>query len=450
MRIRLSTDIRQLSRYLPRFLSLMGLNAWRKREASLVALARGTNFQSHLVHRYHWLELEIARLRLCRRASGTLSARMEGAATASALRFAAAAVEIEARLGERARMEWRGRLRDALKADCGFAPVYLEAMHAANTGIGQFDVSMVDLEKLGRHDMTFSRRDIRFNIECKHVSGDSGRRIHQRDFYRVMGAVYDILEKAAPSKPPSTILITLDDRLPADDASVNALVREIRQSRDAELGSIHRGTYFNIEKRSTLLDLGAESVLDHLSLQRRVQAAYGDSCHAVTTGDHHGRLTIVMRSRAEDDHSKPLLQALKSAYKQLPTDAPGYISVQVDDLSYSELTYDHVLTRFQRLSMALLCTRPAEHVAGVLFTTFRPASGRPDNAWNPMVVQQNPNFREDWKHKYALPFGYQVTLEQARFQSTLQLDRSATNEEFNALPSSASYRRRSARLSGAL
>lgn len=108
-------DIGRLQTYLPRFIAMIGVKAWNKRAGALLQQARGTPFQSYVVERYHWLELELAHLREWRQKTGTLSPRMESAATISALRFAAACVQINANLSLGGRSELRGRLRDALK-----------------------------------------------------------------------------------------------------------------------------------------------------------------------------------------------------------------------------------------------------------------------------------------------------------------------------------------------
>lgn len=153
MQLSFDQDIRRLQTYIPRFVAMIGLKAWDKRAAALLQQARGTVFQSYVINRYHWLELELAHLRQWRQKTGSLSARMESAASTSALRFAAACVEIDARLSARGRSELRGRLRDALKSDSGFAPLYLEVLHAVALASHGFSVGLPDLEKRAQYDV---------------------------------------------------------------------------------------------------------------------------------------------------------------------------------------------------------------------------------------------------------------------------------------------------------
>jgi hypothetical protein len=444
MRLSLPNDIARLQNYIPRFIALIGVKAWDKRAAALLQQARGTPAQSHVVERYHWLELELAHLRQWRRKAGKLSPRMESAASISALRFAAAVVEIHARSSERARAELRGRLRDAMKSDSGFAPIYLEALHVVNSAVDRFDVTLPDLEDKGRHDLHFEDGEIAFNIECKHISADAGRRIHQKDFYRLMHNLFETMVPPGRDREvPTIILVTLDDRLPAADARQRELTDAIRDVAAKSIGTTASGTFFEISKLSYAAHFGLEPVLDRTLFQQRVQECFGANCHSVTTGDRHAGLTVILRSLVEDDHTKPQLEALKLAARQLPKNVPAFVSVQFDDLDFSELLYPHVTDRLQLLSAYFFETRESSHIAAALFNAYRPAAHlSPEEEWNPIVACWNPQLDEDWKA--GLPFQEGVDPGVARSLSSATLPRKATRFEFNKSPSSAAWRRRAA------
>jgi hypothetical protein len=89
---------------------------------------------------------------------------MESATSTSALQFAAACVEIDKHLTHRGRAEFRGRLRHALKSDCGFAPIYLEVLHAIGLSSHGFDVNLPDLEKSARFDVAGERNGRAFAL----------------------------------------------------------------------------------------------------------------------------------------------------------------------------------------------------------------------------------------------------------------------------------------------
>lgn len=445
MQLQFDQDIGRLQGYLPRFVAMIGVKAWDKRAAALVQQARGTAFQSYVIQRYHWLELEIAHLRRWRRKAGGLSARMESATSTSALQFAAACVEVDQNLTHRGRAEFRGRLRDALKSDCGFAPIYLEVLHAIGLSSHGFDIDLPDLEKNARFDVAGERNGCVFAVECKHVSADAGRRIHQKDFYRIIDDLYDTLvPPGSTTAIPAVILVTLDDRLSAADTARRDLVRAIRQISVEPLGSKVRGTSFEVSKVSYAEHFGLEPITDQKLFQERAQKSFGADCHAVTTADRYAGLTIVMRSLVGDDHTKPQLDALRAAARQLPSDRPAFVALQFDDLDFSELFYPHVAERLNVVANYFFATRESSHIGAVLFSAYRPSmSVDPVNQWNPMVICWNPAFDEEWK--VGLPFQGTIDPDVARSISDATRPRIASAAEFNRLPSSASFRRRAAR-----
>jgi len=445
MRLPLHSDVGRLQTYLPRFVAMIGVKAWDKRATALLQQARGTAFQSYVVERYHWLELELAYLRRWRQKAGGLSPRMESAASTSALRFAAFCVEIDARLNPRGRAELRGRLRDALKSDGGFAPLYIEVLHAAALSSHGFEIDLPDLEKSARYDVEGERNGTVFTSECKHISADAGRRIHQKDFYRLIQELFDTLVPPASARAaPSIILITLDDRLPSADASRRAIVGAVRHIVNEPLETRIRGAFFEVAKLSYAANFGFDPITDRTIFRERAQELFGANCHAVTTADQYAGLTIVMRSLVEDDHTKPQLEALKAAARQLPIDKTAFVAVQFDDLDFSELLYPHVAERLQMVANYFFATRDSAHIGAVVFSAYRPSRRiDPVHEWNPLVVCWNPAFNEEFKT--GLPFQSEIDMQIARSISDTTRSRRATRAEVNRSPSSASYRRRAVR-----
>lgn len=445
MRLPLYNDIGRLQAYLPRFVAMIGVKAWDKRATALLQQARGTAFQGYIVERYHWLELELAYLRRWRQKAGGLSPRMESAASTSALRFAAACVEIDARLNARGRAELRGRLRDALKSNCGFAPLYLEVLHAAALSSHGFEVDLPDLEKRARYYVEGERNGIAFAIECKHITADAGRRIHQKDFYRIVHELFDTLMPPGSGQAiPAIILVTLDDRLPAADAARRELVDIVRQIVAGPIETRIRGGFFEVAKLSYAANFGLVPITDRTVFHERTKELFGADCHAVTTADRYAGLTIVMRSLIGDDHTKPQLDALKAAARQLPTDKATFVALQFDDLDFSELLFPHVAERLQLVANYFFATRESAHIGAAVFSAYRPSMRiDPVNEWNPLVVCWNPALNEQWKA--GLPFQSAIDMRIARSISDSTRSRQATPAEFNRTPSSASYRRRAAR-----
>ena len=145
----------------------------------------------------------------------------------AALNFAAIMVEVHARLGSRARHVLEGRIRDSLKAETGFAPLYLELDLARRLMDAGYDVEFPDMEGSARYDLLFSRDGFAGEVECKSLSADAGRQIHRKDFYRFMEAIAPALSRQAELKRREVLLITLDARLPSNTSERTLLVKEV-------------------------------------------------------------------------------------------------------------------------------------------------------------------------------------------------------------------------------
>jgi len=446
LKILLPTEIRHLQSYIPRFIAIVGLKAWNKREAKLLSLVTSDPFQAKVVQHYHWLELELARLRQAKKRSGHLSARMESVATLSALHFVGASVELYQSLESAAKKEFQGRLRDGLKATSGFAPVYLELMHAFQFSMRGYDVSFPDMEHSGRHDLTLKNSSVTFEVECKHISVDAGRKIHQKDFYRLMTTMIDLLSDEIPlHSSRSILLVTLEDRLPTSDRGQEKIADEIRNLANQPIGTRMDFDGFKIAHLSQVGELGLAKITDEADLQKRVQNRFGESCHMVATGNSERGLAIIIRSRNEDDHSKPQLDAMKYACKQLSGDQPAFISIQFDDMNFSQLQLPHVKRRMNVLSQYLFASRESHYLAATIFSAYQPTMRLgSDEMWNPVSVFWNDKFKDEWRE--SLPFQEGMKDDYVAYISAATKPRPALAEEFNKSPSSAAWRRRRAKL----
>lgn len=323
--------------------------------------------------------------------------------------------------------------------------MYLEVLHAAALSEHRFAVGFPDLEKYARYDVEGRGNGPTFAIECKHITADAGRRIHQKDFYRLIHELFETLvPNGSDHAIPTIVLVTLDDRLPAADAARHEISEAIRRIVNQPLKARIRCPFFEVEKLSYAANFGLEPVTDRALFQARAQELFGADCHAVSTADRHAGLTIVFRSRVGDDHTKPQLDALKAAARQLPIDKPAFVAVQFDDLNFSELLYPHVAERLRLVANYFFSTRESAHIGAAVFSAYRPSARMdPLNDWHPLVICWNPAFRD--VRRAGLPFQGAIDMSVARTISSVTLPRRASLSEFNASPSSASFRRQAAR-----
>ena len=100
-----------------------------------------------------------------------------------------------------------------------------------------------------------------------------------------------------------------------------------------------------------------------------------------------------MRSRKEDDHSKPVLEAIKKAATQFSGTRPGFIAVQFDDLRPQDLLLPHLRRNMGLLSYYLFHQCQAEHVAATYFCIFGGLTAFERGIGRPAFAVPNPKLR---------------------------------------------------------
>ena len=151
MKINFSRDIRGLQSYLPDFLILVDRKRWQKRLQQLCRESFTSAVQAHIVLHYHWLELAIGHhLSKLTGEAPLLDEDMFSSELLAGLYFAQTVVEVNRLLGPKGQNALRGRLRDALKSDSGFAPLFSEMDIARRLFDAGFQVEFSDLAGCGK------------------------------------------------------------------------------------------------------------------------------------------------------------------------------------------------------------------------------------------------------------------------------------------------------------
>lgn len=112
-----------LAPYISQFVDLMGRDRWFRRADHLDREQRQSPNRWKIVADYHWLELAISFQADVLEKEGRLRPELVNGLIFAALHFAATTVEVHRRLSGEAKLALTGRLRDALKAETGFAPL---------------------------------------------------------------------------------------------------------------------------------------------------------------------------------------------------------------------------------------------------------------------------------------------------------------------------------------
>lgn len=370
MHLQRPTTLEELAPYLSRFFPLVGRDRWFKRADQLDAKQRRSPFRGKIIADYHWLELAISFQSDVLEKQGRLLPELATMQVRAGLHFAATVVDVHDQLGPKGKRELTGRLRDALKAETGFAALYLEMDIAQRLAIGGFDVAFPDLESTSQYDIAFDNGAVSGEVECKSLSVDAGRKIHRKDFYRFIEAMTPAFFSQIEGGKREILLVELNDRLPANLGEQKELRRAVTEMLlGGEVGRICQGS-FEISLLNFDDELPGVPVLDQTTLNAACQKKFGASCHAAGTMTEDAGCLIAMRSRMEDDPSKPLLEAMRKAASQFSGTRPAFVAVQFDDISPADLMLPHIRRRAGILSYALFHHYGAAHVNATCFSGF--------------------------------------------------------------------------------
>lgn len=367
MLVNLPTDPEALAESLVPFVELVGRDRWTKRLAHLNAEMNASPFRWKIVADYHWLEVAIEHL------LGMMASQnriQTDKLILTALKFAATTVEVHARLSKKGKQLLEGRLRDALKADNGFAPVYLELDLAQRLMDEGYDVEFSDIEGTGQFDLLFEKGAFVGEVECKSQSVDAGRQIHRKDFYRFIETISPALQEQLKVKRRELLVITLKARLSPNMANQAALRRVVTAMLAS--GGPHKmnGQGFHVERRSFDDAFPEFDLASPGNFHSLCKTAFGQDVHAAGAVTEDGGCMVVMLSLKEDDTSKPMLEALRKAATQFSGKRPSFIAIQEHGIEAADLMLRHVRRRAGILSHALFFHYGAAHVNGVSVSAF--------------------------------------------------------------------------------
>lgn len=422
MRFDVPRELEGLAASIPGFLSLVDAHQWRRRVDQLARDCRRTPFLQKIVADYHWLEMELDMQMAILREHGRLIPQEITSQSMAALQFAATTVEVAQRLDPAGNTNLRGRLRDSIRS--GFAGLYLEMDTTLSLLDHGFHVQLPDLGGLASYDLLFQNDAAEGEVECKSVSADAGRKIHRRDFYRFADGLTSALIERMRRPGRDVLLITLDDRLDPATAAQAALRSAVLSLLEQVTLAAAPGSGFLIERLSYDEALPGQSFSDSSTLHSACKRAFGHNCHATGLMDEKAGSLIVMRSRREDDHSKPQLEALKKAASQLSAHRPGFIAVQYEDVQPQDLTLPHLRERAAILANALFCSANSEHLVAVHHSAYDGLHLSGSTYGKAAFVVWNPRWQGPTD---SLPF--RTGISDSDFAAALGLDAGASDSD---------------------
>lgn len=359
------------------------LNRRFKRVDQLDTEQRTSAYLAMIVADYHWLEMAISYQGDVLGKHGRLDPGLVDIPSLAALRFASTVVQAHRQLSPKGRTSLEGRPRDALSAEVGLAPVFLEMELGQRLSEAGHDVTFPDLEGTAQHDIQFGRGVFQCEVECKSLSADAGRQIHRKNFYRFIDSVAPSIEARAMQPGCDVLVVTLVERLSSRTSDQQQIRVDLGTMLSAGPRELVRAAY-RMERKRYDECLADAPLNDRRAYYEACQRAFGSNCHAAGMIDPLGECgcLIVMRSDREDDTSLPLLEAMRKAASQLSGKRPSFIAVQFNNVASEDISRLSIMRRTQMLATALFFQYGAAHVNGMPFSGF---GGRTNGLSSPLV-----------------------------------------------------------------
>lgn len=410
MRFDIKNDFASLASCLREFLAIASHERWFKRVDELDRQRQSSAFLGKIIADYHWLEFALSHQNEVLSQEHRLGDEWADPLSLAALRFAQGFLKIREQLDETGHRLLDGRLRDALKSETGFAPLFHEIDFASGLVDHGYDVSFPDLcGQHGQCDLLFRGAASSFDVECKSISADAGRQIHRSVFYRFMHSIEDMIGHKKLHGQSLLVFVNLHSRLGPDAASQNALRNAIQSLLEDPSHSPVKSPHFTVERFNIHELFEPDALSNQDKLYRACKNRFGENIHVSGGIGGDFGCTVAMHSEREDDTSAPWLEAMRKAASQLTRTRPGFISIQFQEVDGPGLLSASLRRRAAILCAALFTHYEARHVNGVHICGFRSGILRKGQIGAPafLILNPAPDIRLDFAREpflRSLPF----------------------------------------------
>lgn len=357
----------ELPDLMDRFFSLLDSSTWDRAFARLAKrLAEGPFGHEYAARRLP-IELELYRIRQNNAAAGKYVVEAVTPARLSAYQFLWSFVQVFERTTAIGQVRMRGDLRSAL--DIGFQPLAFELATVVHLSTFGFDIELLDIEGGGRFDYLIAKDGKTFELDCKSISTDVGRRIHAEQFHRL---AIKAQRRLGEHLPPGghIVRLTIPGRLVVTDDVRGSFAEMIENAIDSEestaidgLGtaSYQRFNRDELQLGRTSRDPLTRSALQELGIQPDRTFVLKNSI---------GTVIVAVRSELPDRSQDRLYEQLKrSAESQFSRTRPAILAVELRDLDADQIR-DMATRRgswLPQVAGRLLAATSRHHVIGLGF-----------------------------------------------------------------------------------
>ncbi|MBI1215472.1 MAG: hypothetical protein GC185_06615 [Alphaproteobacteria bacterium] len=229
MQLKMEAFPAELPAVLSRFLSIVGMGKLKPR---LDEIERHLNDTGWKVYAEDRLGLEVALLKTINYKKTTSRVQWPPR-TPDHYRlysFMFSIVSVYHHLSEKGKKRLSGYLNSCLDQEDGFGPLAFEMRFASFLMSSGFDVTFSDLEGIENFDFLACKGEYSIEVECKFVSQDIGRKIHQRKFHQLSEYLKPVLDEVIQvAKDGTLIKLELKDRLTANLEQLSPMREGIKE-----------------------------------------------------------------------------------------------------------------------------------------------------------------------------------------------------------------------------
>ncbi len=328
--------------YFRRFFDICDFSHWEKRFASFSDWRSKNPFiGEHLVDQFP-IELALLDAKTELDRSGQFPQDIATESYNSLLSFVAMVIRVHQRSSTDGKKRIEGILRGGLKGTGRLSPFAHEMAVAAHLLSRGFEVYFNDLEEGNGFDFLATKEGKSLEVECKHISGDVGRKIHKRDWLNLVEILEsDLSSELNTNQKAFLINITIPRRLETGEhrALRKAIVHATRTKNALST------TDGRIEVREFNFAASPFSDEPTNALDRDTIVAFLEERFAINNPNAfaifnppQGMLIFNIRSDEPDTVLKSIVELLKKSSKdQLTGNSPGVICALMSAITGAEL-----------------------------------------------------------------------------------------------------------------
>lgn len=345
MRIPTEINEREIPKLISEFISIVGWQNWKKRTDSLLGQIKKNQLLKVYFDEKFAFELELSRLRKRRQKTNKYDFDLNNEKQYKLFSFVAMVVGVHRHLPSQAQKRLGGMIRGQLKDDSGLAPVASEMAVATHLMSREFDVEFNDLETGGGFDFLAKREGVEIEVECKHISGDIGRKIHKRRVYELGGLIVPSLDEVLERQPDGWLLtITVPDRLTGAREQHEAIAKVVEETlRSGQQSSDHSVCSLEVQRfplADSPFSANSPGAISERAMKDFVEKRLGVSNkHLFCLFEpQKGAVVVVVHSSKPDKVLTGIYRQIKdSSRDQLTGSRPGLMCVHLEDVSGTDL-----------------------------------------------------------------------------------------------------------------